>query len=619
MAGGYVGKILRVDLTNRKTAIEPLDEKELQKFSGQCGIGVRMMYREVPSNVKAMDPENRLIFMTGPFTGTRVQSPSNYQVITQNAVTGCNVTVTNSHGYWGPRLKFAGYDGIVIHGRADRPVYLWIRDGECEIRDASRMWGKLDTFETEDAVRGEVGQERASVVAIGPGGENLVASAVVENEKGHIAGKGSSGIVMGSKYLKAIAVYGIGKIPVASPETFSEMCQKWRDESFTTPSGSAINAFGTAGLIPGIHEAGQLPTRNFMTGVFPGWEKITGQYMRSTYEMKRNPCFGCSLAHCHTMTVTEGPYKGFVGEEPEYEDMSSLGSMIGLADAGAIAWLTDYVDRLGLDGNWAGSVISWGMEAFEKGILNKESLGGLELKWGDEKASAEFIRRVAYREGIGDILALGLKEGALRIGGEKAAAFAVHIKGETNHAHDSRASWGQLLGLCVGGAGPRWEVGSMDTRPDSDFGITQPLGRYTVEGKASAARATQIKKLFMDSLGVCSFGFVSMDTTLKAYKALTGWELDNQEAFIIGERIANMQRAFNVKHGFKPVMDLNVSPRLLEPPPDGGAMGKTIAPYLESMVKDYNKLMDWDWETGKPSRKKLVELGLDDVAKDFWR
>ncbi|MDY6893612.1 MAG: aldehyde ferredoxin oxidoreductase C-terminal domain-containing protein, partial [Chloroflexota bacterium] len=251
------------------------------------------------------------------------------------------------------------------------------------------------------------------------------------------------------------------------------------------------------------------------------------------------------------------------------------------------------------------------------GILTKESLGGLEMKWGDEKAAAELLRRVAYREGVGDTLALGLKTGTEKIGGAKAAEFAVHIKGETNHAHDSRALWGQLLGLCISGGGPRWESQGLDLLPDPELGV-EFEDRFDEKAKPMSARLTQIKKLFQDSLGVCMMGMCSMDTTSKAYTALTGWPIDSDEALLMGERIANVQRAFNVRHGFKPEMDLDISPRMLEAPPDGGAAGKSIAPYLPDLVKEYNKLMGWDWETGKPTKEKLLELGMDDIAKDLW-
>lgn len=610
--GGYMGKILRVDLTDKKMKEEKLDENLAKKYIGQLGIGARIMYDEVPPEIDAYHPENRLIFITGPFTGTSVQSPSNFEVISMNPITGYNIAVGNSHGFWGPRLKFAGFDGVVIQGAAEKPVYLWVHEGEYEIRDASRIWGKADTFETEDLIKKELGQEKASVAAIGPAGERLVASACIENEHGHIAAKGNIGIVMGSKYLKAIAVYGKEKVPVANPDQFRELAKKWREESFKTMLGSLVDSLGTAGYLSAVHELGDLPTKNFLTGVFPEHEKLSGQYIREKFKLKPNPCYGCSLKHVHMMEITEGPYTGFVGEEPEYEDFSNLGSNIGITDPGAVIWLTDYVDRLGLDGNWAGTIVGWAMEAYEREILTKEDLRGLELNWGDEKAAAELLRRIAYREGIGDILALGLKKGPEKIGGKEATEFAVHFKGETQHAHDARAIWNMFLGLCVAGAGPRWEMGmEADT---FDMGE----GRFNTEGTAEGVRNTQILKLFQDCLGTCWFGFAHMDTMVEAYTALTDWPLSVDEAHVIGERIVNLQRAFNVRHGFKPEFDLDVSPRLLEPPPDGGAKGVTIAPYLEGMVKEYNQVMDWDWKTGKPSKSKLKELGLEDVSKDLW-
>jgi len=615
--GGYLGKILRVNLTGKDIHEEKLDEDVLKRFIGQIGIGAKIMYDEVAPEVGAYDPENRLIFVTGPFTGTSVQSPSNFQVITLNPITGCNIAVANSHGFWGANLKFSGYDGLVIQGAAEKPVYIWIHDGECEIRDASRIWGKADTFETENLIRKELGRERACVAAIGPAGEHLCAGACIENDYGHIAAKGNPGIVMGSKYLKAVAVHGTRRVDVANPDLFRELAKQWREENLKG-RGAGVHAYGTASAMGVLHELGDLPTKNFTTGVFPEHEKLSGQYIRKKFDMKPKPCFGCTLAHIHTMEVTEGPYKGFVGEEPEFECLSNLGSNLGISDAGTVMWLTDYVDRLGLDANWAGTIVGWAMEAYERGILNEENLKGLELSWGNEKAAAELLRRVAYREGIGDILALGLKKGTEKVGGREAAKFAVHFKGETQHAHDSRALWGMFLGLCVSGAGPRWEVMQVDLGPDPELGYEKPLNRFDPTGKAEAARKCQIKRLFQDTTGVCSFGVVELDTMVKAYTALTGNPLSVSEAFTIGERIANVQRAFNVRHGFKPEFDLDVSPRLLEAPPDGGAKGKTIAPYLEDMVKEYNRLMEWDWDTGKPSRDKLRELCLDDIEKDLW-
>ena len=609
---GYIGRLLRVDLSTRQTWDEPLEESLIDKFVGQVGIGVALMYREVPAHVKAYDPENRVIFMTGPFTGTRVQSPANYEVISLNPITGYTIGVANSHGYWGPYLKFAGYDGIVIQGMADSPVYLWVHDGKAEIRDAGPFWG-LDTFETQLRIQRET-HEKASVASIGPSGENRCAGAAVVNDFGHVASKGNIGAVMGSKNLKAVAVYGKGTVPIHDRDRFRDLANTWKEKSFQSPIGYTVNTVGTAGFVPSIHAIGDLPTRNFTTGIFPEFEKLSGEYIRQNFPLKRNPCYGCSLAHCHTMRVTGGAYAGIEGEEPEYEDFSQLGSNLGIGDPGAVVMLTEYIDRLGFDSNWAGATLGFAMEAYGRGVLSQEDVDGLDLSWGNVEEAKELIRKVAYREGIGDVLALGLKNAAVAIGGE-APQFAVHFKGESNHAHDSRALWGQFLGLAISSAGPRWESEGMDLLPDPELGVNEE-DRFDYKVKPLSARKSQMKKLFNDSLGTCMFGTaVGLDLISEAYTALTGRQMNPEQALLVGERIANLERAFNVRHGFLPEFDLDVSPRLLEAPPDGGAAGKTLAPYFRDMVFEYNHLMGWDVETGKPYPQTLQRLELSEMVQ----
>jgi len=608
IAGGYMGKMLRVDLTSQETTVEKLDDAFLKTYLGQMGIGARIMYDEVPAGVKPTDPQNRLLFVTGPFTGTNAQAASNWQVISLNAITGHNIAVGNSHGFWGARLKAAGFDGVIVHGASERPVYLYIHDGECEFRDASMLWGKADAFETEDVIKKQIGQAKASVATIGPAGENLCAGAMVQSDLGHVASKGNTGIVMGSKRLKAIAVYGKEKVPVADPARFRESVRKWREESLGPIIKPGIHAFGTGYGLERNMNIGVLSVKNLTTNVLPEFEKLTGQYIRNTYELKRNPCHACGINHCNTIKVTEGPYKGFEGEEPEYESLAYLGANIGIGDAGTVAWLTDAIDRLGFDANWAGAVLGWAMEAYERGILTKDALGGLEMKWGDEKAAFELMRRAARREGIGDTLALGLKTAAEKIGGAKAAAFAVHFKGETNHAYDTRGGGAtQTLQLAVSSACPRSETPGVQID-------------YDEQGKVRGVKPAPQFKIFFDTLGVCFFGCIDakLDTMAEAYGALTGLPFTAADAMVIADRVDNLMRAFNVKHGFRPEMDLDISPRLLEPPVDGPAKGKTIAQSWTSLVKDYNKMKGWDWESGRPSRDRLEKLGLGDVADDLW-
>jgi aldehyde:ferredoxin oxidoreductase len=611
-----LGKLLRVDLTEEKIWEEGINESILKKFIGQIGVGIKILYDEVLQGGSGYDPENRLIFMTGPFTGTTLQSPSNYMVITKNPVTN-TIAVANSHGYWGPRLKFAGFDGVVIQGKARKPVYLWIHDGKYEIRGGGSIWGK-DTFETEDLVRKEIGEDRASVACIGPAGENLCAGAMINNDKGHIASKGNIGAVMGSKRLKAIAVCGTEKVPVKEPDRFSELAKEWRKKSFTAPMAKVVHEFGTAGFTTPLHEIGDLPTKNFTTCVFPEHERLSGQYVRKTFKLRPRPCYGCSIHHCHVVEVTEGLYKGFVGEEPEYEDFAAFGSNLGISDPGAVVMLTDHVDRLGLDSNFSGAILGFAIEAFKRGVIIEKDTDGLRLDWGDEKSAKELLRRIAYREGIGDVFAMGLKKAADRIG-RGATNFLVHIKGEPHRSHDCRALWGMFLGFCITGSGTRWESMGVDLLPDPEIGYPECQERFSLEGKAEAARGTQIKKLFYETLGVCWFGVeVGLDLIVRAYTSLTGLPLSVEEALLIGERVANMQRAFNVRHGYLPEYDLDVSPRLLEPPPDGGAKGKTIEPHLKNLVHEYYRLMGWDEKTGKPFRKTLERVGLEEIAREFW-
>jgi len=600
MPGGYMGNMLRVDLAGKKALVEKLDDDLLEKFGGQVGLGARMLYDEVPPEVGGLDSANRLIFMTGVFTGTSVQSPCNFSIITKNPYGVCAFGAAHTHGWWGPRLRGAGFDGIIVQGKAEGPVYLWVHDGECEIRDAGHLWGKLDAFDTEDAIKKEVGQPLASVATIGPAGERLVANSMVQNDKGHVAARCNTGAVMGSKNLKAIAVHGKPSVPAADPEALRSVAKRWREENLSPGNiGSVINSFGTNTTVGHYRETGELPAINYQTTIFPA-DKLTGQYIRSTYGLKRKPCFGCSIAHCHVITVTEGPHKGFVGEEPDYEQTSHLGSVLGIGDAGTVAWLQDYIDRLGLDANAGGSLVSWAMEAYERGIVTKRDLDGLEMVWGNDKAAAELLRKISYRDGVGGVLALGLKEGPKRLGGEEAVSFSVHFKGEANKAHDLRMQWSGFLGMCVDTAGPRTGAAG--------------LSELVPEGQAQAVRQFKLHKGFIDIIGICYFGMAPMGTILEAYTALTGWPLDISGAFLMAERSINIQRAYNVRNGFKPEMDLDVSPRLLEAQPDGPARGKSIAPYLEQMVREYNQVMEWDWDTGRPSREKLLQLGLEDLV-----
>lgn len=622
MQGGFIGKLLRVDLTSGKMWEEPLDDASLQKYGGQVGIGLKILWDEVPAGVKGKDPENRLVLATGPLTGTATHCSSNFQAITRNPDSGNAVSWTSSHGFWGARLKFAGFDGIVFQGRAPKPIYLWVHDGQYELRDAEKYWGKKDAFETEDGIREELGRDKASVLTIGPAGENMVDSAAAQTDHGHFLGNGSAGVVMGSKNLKAVAVYGTAKVPVADPEKVKETNKAWREASMAPgSSGATTEAIGTAGYVGLVYPLGDLPIKNMTHGAWDQAkvDKINGTYIRNEpWGHTWKPCYGCAIHHLFWTTVGDGPYKGLVIEEPEYEGLSGMGSNLGIEEAGALCWLCNEVDRLGLDMNWSGTALGWAIEAYERGIISAEETVGVELRWGDEKAAAALLKQIAYKEGkLGKALAEGLRKAVREIAGEEGESFLMHIKGKANKGHDYRSMWGMLLGVMISGKSSGWEAGTPDLLPDPDVGV-EAQDRFDSSLKPLSARLLQRKRLWAETLGVCNFGWVDIDVMAAHSTAVTGDPLTKEQALQIGERLVNLARAFNVRHGYKPVDDLDIGPRFLEAPPDGGAAGKSVKPDLEGMVKEYNRLMDWDWDTGRPSKAKLQELGLDAVLTELY-
>lgn len=621
MLGGYVGNLLRVDLSTGKMWEEVVDDADLKKYGGQVGIGMKILWDEVPAGVKGKDPENRLILMTGPLTGTSTHCSSNFQAITRNPDLGNPLSWSSSHGFWGARLKFAGFDGIVFQGRSPKPVYLWVHDGQYELRDASEYWGKKDAFETEDGIRAELGQDKASVLTIGPAGENEIDSAVAQNDHGHALGNGSAGVVMGSKNLKAVAVYGTGRPAVFDSEKASETGKAWKDASMGEGGyGAFINASGTVGYAPIVYELGDLPIKNMTHGAWDESKVASLGNMRneSWGEHKWKPCWGCPIHHLSWITAGPGPYEGMVFEEAEYEGVSSLGSNLGISEPGADLWLQHEIDRLGLDTNWTGTVLGWAFEAYDRGLITTDVTGGLELKWGDEKAAAALAKQIAYKEGgLGNTFAKGMRQGVREIAGDEGESFLVHVKGKANKGHDYRSLWGMLLGVMVSGKSSGWETPGADLGADADVDIA-PEDRFNYEAKPRSARLTQIKRLYEETTGVCNFGRTTTAITAAHYSAVTGHELTSEEALLMGERLANLARAFNLRHGYKVADDFDLGKRLLEAPPDGNAAGHNPGPYLEGMVKEYNRLMDWDFETGKPSVAKLEELGLNEVMQELY-
>jgi len=617
MAGnypGYTGRILRVNLTDERITEESVDETTLRKYVGGTGLAAKFLYDEVPPGIDWDHPDNRLIFGLGPLNGTPVAGSGTFSVVTKGPLTGGG-TSTQASGNFGAYLKFSGFDMVIIQGIAKRWLYLYLHDNVAELRDAYHLAGK-DTHETEDAIKKELGMKEKdlSVVGIGPGGEHLVKFAAIVGDKGHVASKNGAGAVMGAKKLKAIAAArGKAKVEIKDRERVSklnkEMIQAWKDDPFESQIFWRGNSFL---LLIGL-KVGQLPIKNLTTNIYP--EEDLRKFLREEYEksfkMTPKPCWACPSHHLHWVEVTEGPYQGYAGEEPDYELWSQTSNLIGNKDPGASVMLSDTMDRLGLDGNESGWIIAFVMECYEKGIITKQDTGGLEMNWGNVEAARELLHKIARREGFGDVLAEGIKRATEQIGGE-ALNIGVYIeKGHAPRGHDHRPRWLEELDYATSGVGTI-EVGPLNL---SD--------RFNPK-EVSSALAKEKWRLFVDSLVICMFPTRTMVLTRGAIErvidilnATTGWDFTKEEADRQAHRVANLFRAFNFRHGIKPDIE-RPSPRYGSTPTDGPAKGMGIMPHWDYMLDNYYQLMGWDRTSGKPFPETLRSLGLEELVADIW-
>jgi len=613
LPAGYAGKVLRVDLTRRVVKDEPLEAELAEMYVGGSGLGAEYLYREVPPGVNWDDPENRIIMASGPLGGTTISGTGTFSLVTKGPMTNLAVS-TQANGFWGAFLKLAGYDAVVIQGRSDRWVYLFIGEDKVELRDASALLGK-DTWETEEVLRRDLGlAQRLSVFGIGPAGENLVRFAVVAGDQGHVASKNGCGCVMGSKRLKAVAIArSKGSIPVFDKDFLSEK-SKALDQNAKENRGGQLYKWGTGGGFSNHARAGSLPTRNYSTNIFPEHEQVAGQYIRTHFEHRPKPCWTCRLGHTKYMKVTEGKYAGFEGEEPEYECLAAWGPVIGNTDPGATVMLSDLTDRLGMDVNESGWVIGWVMECFEKGIYKRGDLDGLEMNWGNTEAAAEMLKKIARREGIGNFLAEGVKRAAEKQGGEAAKMGVYVLKGATPRGHDHRALWPEMLDTCVSATGTIQACARMT--PPALFGqppTSSPFSAWEVAGLNAKVDGWYV---FLDCLGICRFLTTDPQLTLDCVKGVTGRELTVSEAMLIGRRIINQLRVFNFRHGLNPALEMP-SPRYGSTPTDGPVKGIASQPHFEWMKRHYFELMGWDPATGKPLPHTLKSLGLEKLIEAF--
>jgi aldehyde:ferredoxin oxidoreductase len=611
--GGYTGKTLQVDLTKEKSWNEAITDETVEKWVGGVGFAAKRLYEEVPADVKWSDPENILIFAGGPLGGSGVNGAGTINVAAKGPMTNM-AGVSQANGFFGAYMKFSGFDEIVIRGVSKDLAYLLIKEGKCEVRDARHLAG-LDVWEIEDKIREELSakEKDVSVYGIGPAGEKGVRYSCIVGDRGHVVAHNGLGAVMGSKNLKAIVAYrGKLNFEIKDPERL----KKTNTELFEFAKGfGTFYKYGTGGGFSALHDMGCLPVKNYTTNIFPEHKKMNGQYLREHFKIKSKPCYRCAIAHVKEVTVTEGPYKGFVGEEPEYEMLAAWGPLIGNTDLGATVMLSKEVDRLGLDCNESAWTIAWVMECYEKGVFTKDKLDGIDMTWGNVESVKAMLGKISRREGIGDFLADGVKRCSQKIGGE-AADWAIYTqKGCSPRNHDHRGPrWYELLDTCVTNTSTiecTWS-GVHPQLVDQD----DPVDPYSHDEVAKFnARYNGIRQ-FDDTLGTCRIASSSIKLQLECANAVTGWDLTLDDAFTVGRRIINQLRMFNIRHGLKKEIE-RPSKRYGSIPIDGPAKGKSITEKWDHILETYYENMGWDAQTGVPLPDTLKQLGLENLIKDL--
>ncbi|MBC7082703.1 MAG: aldehyde ferredoxin oxidoreductase family protein [Firmicutes bacterium] len=597
---GWTGKILRVNLSARSVSVEGLCPEIAENYLGARGLGTKILYDELKPGVDPLGPDNKIIFATGPLTGTAATSAGRYNVVTKSPLTGF-IAASNSGGYFPAELKYAGFDAIIVEGAADEPVYIWVHNGKAEIRPAKHVWGK-NTAETTDILVAETDPD-AKVACIGPAGEKLVLFACVVNDKGRAAGRSGVGAVMGSKNLKAIVVRGTGDVKVADPAKFREAVLaafKKIKESPVTSQG--LPTYGTAVLVNVINQHGAFPTRNFQTGVFEGAEKISGETLAATLLVRKRACFGCPIACGRPSAVRSGKYKG-EGEGPEYETIWALGAACGVDNLEAVTKANYLCNELGLDPISMGSTIACAMELYEKGYLPK-SATDIPLRFGDADAVVEATRKTGYREGVGDLLAKGSYRLAAEFGHPE---LSMSAKKQEYPAYDPRGVKGIGLNYATSNRGG-CHVRGYTISPEI-LGVPEKIDPLSKDGKAAWVKAFQDVTALVDSVGMCLFTTFALGApdVASLLEPATGIPFPTEKAVLAGERIWNLERLFNLREGLTKADDA-LAPRLLtEPMPEGPAAGQVVE--LAEMLADYYAARGWS-EDGKPSAETLERLGL---------
>ncbi|MEA2039782.1 MAG: aldehyde ferredoxin oxidoreductase family protein [Thermodesulfobacteriota bacterium] len=618
--GGYTGKILRINLSNHSSSVEDLSLKTARDFIGGAGIAIKYLFDELKAGTDPLGPDNKLIFSVGPFTGTTVPCASRMAVAAKSPLTNA-MGLALTGGYFPAELKFAGYDMLIIEGKAEKPTYLWIKDGEVKFRPAGKAWGTR-TGDCQQIIKNELGDQNVRIACIGPAGENLSKIACIVNER-RAAGRKGLGAVMGSKNLKAIAIRGTDSVAIADKDKYKaareDMAKSMKDSPILY---SQFSKLGTPMVVNHLCEMGIFPARNWTTtGEFTPAEEI-GVAAQERLKVGSEHCYQCPVGCTQLKLARSGPYAGALGE-PEFETLYSLGGETGVDYAEAIVAADRLCDELGLDTMSAGVTVGFAMELYEKGILGIDQTGGLELNFGNHKAMMTLLILMAFREGIGDILADGTKAAAEKIG-KDTHKYAMHVKGLELPGYDVRGAKAHGLNYATSYTGADHNRGYAF---QEIFGIPVPreVDRFSTEGKGELTKWNQdVRTATCDCPTMCAFLLDmalpgnALQNTAALMEAVTGLAFRPEDVMTVGERVNTLARAFNVREGFTRADDTLPERLMKEPLKEGGSKGQVISEEdLKFMLDEYYTEQGWDLETGKPTREKLEELGLEYVADEL--
>ncbi|MFC1922146.1 aldehyde ferredoxin oxidoreductase family protein [Chloroflexota bacterium] len=639
MPHGYNGKILHVNLTSGQFRVEEPEEAFYRQYMGGSALAMYYLLKQIPPDVDPLGPENVLVLALSVLTGTAISGQSRMTAAAKSPLTG-GIGDSQGGGFFPAELKFAGFDAIVIKGKAEKPVYLWIKDGKYELQDASHLWGRI-TGDAEAAIKEELGDDKIEVLQIGPAGEKLVRFAGIFSMSNRANGRTGMGAVMGSKNLKAVAVRGKQRPKVADKAGLNKLA-KWGSANLADSDIAGLAKYGTAETTGANQTSGTLPAYNYNSGVFDGWEAIDGTTMYDTIlkgasEGKqdregRDTCYACTVRCKRVTEITEGKYKvdpHYGG--PEYETTSTFGNYCAIDDLPAISKANEICNKYGLDSISCGATISWAFEAFNEGKLTLEDTDGLDLTWGNAESMVKLTEKIAKRDGFGDLLAEGSARAAKKIG-RGTEQYLITFKGQEAPAHMPQVKRSLAIIYTTNPFGADHQSHEHDPVIEGDFEFyTDRLGvlgfseeqepQSLSNEKIRFALASQHMYSAMDSLNLCQFVFgpawqlYGPEDMVELVRSVTGWEDVNfDELQKVGERRLNMMRAFNAREGIDRQAD--VLPEKLFKPLKGGVSDgwQLDRDEVESALDKYFELCGWDVKTGIPTRDKLDELDLDWVA-----